>query len=127
MGLMILAGIIINSVASGNAYRALQSRSAVTRVEMKIMDTSSESARIVVLQDDTICTKINQSLKYFNEIRKEEDRDRSVFVLIDIYKGKKVSVELLRTRPGRWVIDMYGTLYKNDSLIQILKDYLKLD
>ena len=127
LGLAILAGIIMNSIDSANTYRALQNRSKITRVEMKIMDTSAESARNVVLQNDSVCDKVNQSLKYFNEITMEGLRDHSAFVLMDIYKGKRVNIELVRTRSRGWVIDMSGTLYKNDSLIRVLEEYAKLD
>jgi hypothetical protein len=127
LGLTILVAIITDSLASDSMYRASQSHSKVTRIEMKIIDPSTESGRRVVLQGDTVCEKVNQALKYFSTISVEGQRDHSIFIDMDIYKDKKVNINILKTSRSGWVMSIGSDWYKNDSLIRVLKQYVRLD
>jgi hypothetical protein len=126
--LAIIIGEISGSIQGDAIYRVLQNHSRVTRIEMQIISGNrSLDGKDIILQNDTILEKINQTFKYFKEFSPDRENIHSTLIRTYIYKGEKINIQLVNTAYSGWVIQIMENQYKNDSLIRVLRQYEQIE
>lgn len=131
--LLILTGVFIlmfagawlyEGVADYRTYNGITNGERIDRIEFRsILDPS----RHLIVTNDTVLEKINEAFAYFKEYSPQSPKMHSVYIQMEIYKKKKWTLELLKTKYSGWAIPIFTKWYQNDSLVAVLGRYSILD
>lgn len=115
---------LYEGVAGYRTYKGITNRERIDRIEFhSILDPS----RHLIITNDTVLEKIKEAFAYFNEYTPQSPKMHSVFLQMEIYKKKKWTLELLKTKYSGWAIPIFTKWYRNDSLVAVLGRYSILD
>lgn len=127
--MLVIVGVSFGSIQGGRMYRSLVRHIPVKYAELFVSSegNSDSGSRSLTLQNDSVCSKLNSTFKYFVEIQPDRPSLQSKFVRMSIYKDIKSELFISKTFYSGWVIYIADDCYKNDSLISVLREFAHID
>ena len=123
---ILLFGFIGNLLRDKRLIKSINNKSKIIKIEYDfVYGSDPNNIKKDSISDSKILSKINQFLPLFEEVKPDRPQIHTQYTNLYIYRtNEKVNISLANTTYSGWLFAIGSSWYKNDSLFNLIKQYL---